>query len=219
VAPKVTAPVMMLRSGSTLSGSSVPARLSWTGTDFGGPGIDHYVLRRSANGGAWTVVASPFAPAVDLFMATSGTVRYQVSAVDHDGNPSAWATGPTLTPRLVQQSSTAVRYGHGWTTSSSSAYAGGSVRYATAAGSTASYTFTGRSIALVSTTALTRGKVKVYVNGVYLTTLDLRSSATRYRAVVWQRTWSTTATRTIKLVVVGTAGRPRVDIDAFLTVR
>jgi hypothetical protein len=37
--------------------------------------------------------------------------------------------------------------------------------------------------------------------------------------VVWQGTWATSATRTIKLVVVGTAGHPRVDIDAFVVVR
>ena len=35
----------------------------------------------------------------------------------------------------------------------------------------------------------------------------------------WQQTWSTSATRTIKLVVVGTSGRPRVDLDAFVVVK
>ena len=42
---------------------------------------------------------------------------------------------------------------------------------------------------------------------------------TTYRAVAWQRTWSTSATRTIRLVVVGTSGRPRVDLDAFAVLR
>src|SRR4029079_15652814 len=65
--------------------------------------------------------------------------------------------------------------------------------------------------------ARSRGKVKVYVNGVYQGTVDLYSSSTQYRAIAWQRTWSSSATRTIKLVVVGTAGRPRVDIGAFAT--
>ena len=219
VLPRVTAPVASLRTAATLSGSSAPVHLTWSGSDVGGPGIDHYILRRSTNGAAWTLVASPIGRTVDLFVATSGTVRFQVSAVDTNGNPGAWATGPTLTPRLIQQSSTAVHYGRGWTTTTSSVFAGGSARYAKTAGSTASYAFTGRSIALVSTTALSRGKVKVYVNGVYLATVDLRSSSTRYRALVWQRTWTTSATRTIKLVVVGTAGRPRVDLDAFVTLK
>jgi hypothetical protein len=36
---------------------------------------------------------------------------------------------------------------------------------------------------------------------------------------VWQRHFSTSATRTIKVVVQGTAGRPRFDIDAFVVLR
>ncbi len=61
-------------------------------------------------------------------------------------------------------------------------------------------------------TAIARGKVRVYVNGNYVTTVDLRSSSTRYRVLAWQKTWSTSATRTVKLVVAGTRGRPRVTV-------
>ena len=78
-----------------------------------------------------------------------------------------------------------------------------------------SYTFTGRAIGFVTATGPTRGKVKVYLNGTFITTLDLRTSSTKYRMLAWQRTWATSATRTIKLVVVGTTGRPRIDLDAF----
>ena len=74
---------------------------------------------------------------------------------------------------------------------------------------------TGRSIALVTTKAPTRGTVKVYVNGTYVATVDLYATTTKYRALAWQKTWSTSGTRTVKLVVVGTSGRPRVDLDAF----
>jgi hypothetical protein len=70
----------------------------------------------------------------------------------------------------------------------------------------------------VTTVASSRGQVKIYVNGVFLAKVDLRG-ATKYRDVAWQKTWSTSATRTIKLVVVGTAGRPRIDLDGFVTLR
>jgi hypothetical protein len=39
------------------------------------------------------------------------------------------------------------------------------------------------------------------------------------RAVAWQKTWSGSAKRTVKIVVLGTSGRPRVDLDAFAIVR
>ena len=83
-----------------------------------------------------------------------------------------------------------------------------------AAGRSVSLTFTGRSIGFVTTMAPTRGKVRVYVNGNLLTTLDLRA-ATRYQVIAWQKTWSTAATRTVRLVVAGTTNRPRIDLDAF----
>ncbi len=64
-----------------------------------------------------------------------------------------------------------------------------------------------------------RGKVRIYVNGVYQATVGTYPSSASYRAVVWQKTWSSSATRTIKLVVSGTSGRPRVDLDAFVVLR
>ena len=61
--------------------------------------------------------------------------------------------------------------------------------------------------------------MKVYVNGTYLETVDLYSSTTRHRVVAWQRTWSTSGTRTIAFVAVGTSGRPRVDLDALILIK
>jgi hypothetical protein len=156
-------------------------------------------------------------PVANVLAASTGTVRYRVRAVDKAGNVGAWLTGPNSSARLVQNTSTAVTFGSAWSTASSSTYSGGSVRYATAAGKAVSYRFTGRSIAFVTTRASTRGQVKIYIDGVYQATPNLNGT-TIYRYVAWQRTWTTSATRTIRLVVVGTSGRPRVDLDAFAVV-
>ena len=221
IAPTATAPTAALRTGVPLSGTSIPIHLAWSGADTGGSGVDHYELARSTNGGAnWTViVSSQPSAAADVTVASSGTVRFRVRAVDGAGNPSAWATGPNLTLRLIQQSGTTVHYRGAWRSTSSSLMSGGSAKYTKSAGASATYTFTGRSMALVATTASTRGKVKVYVKGKLVSTVDLRSSSTKYRVVVWQKTWTTSATRNVKLVVVGTSGRPRVDLDAFVALK
>jgi hypothetical protein len=221
VAPTTTAPSATLRSGASLSGSSVPLSLTWSGSDnAGGSGIDHYELARTTDGGAtWPTVSSSLTTrSAAVSAAASGTVRYRVRAVDKAGNPGAWAYGPTLSPRRVQQSSTAVKYGGTWTTVKSSSYSGGSTRYARVTGRWAAYKFTGRSIALVTTKSPSRGKVKIFINGVRVATVDLYRSSSQYRVLAWQRTWSTSGTRTIKVVVVGTSGRPRVDLDAFVVV-
>ena len=65
----------------------------------------------------------------------------------------------------------------------------------------------------------TRGRVKVYVNGTYLTTVDLYAPTTQYRVLIWQHAWSTSATRTVRLVVIGTTTRPRIDLDAYATLK
>jgi cytochrome c peroxidase len=219
-APSVTAPAATLRTGVSLSGTAIPLRLAWTGTDAGGSGIARYELARSTDGGTWMTVSSSLtAPYADVPVPSSGTVRFRVRAVDRAANTGAWATGQTLTPRLFEQSSTSVTYAGTWSTTTGSAYSGGSATYAKAAGASASYTFTGRSIALITTKAPSRGTVKVYVNGTYVATVDLYATTTKYRALAWQKTWSTSGTRTVKLVVVGTSGRPRVDLDAFAVLK
>jgi alpha-tubulin suppressor-like RCC1 family protein len=219
--PTATAPAAALRSGVSLVGSAIPVRLAWKGLDTGGSGIARYELARSTNGGTtWTTASSSLAsPAASVTVPASGTVRFRVRAVDRAENTGAWATGPTLSPRLVQQTKAAIRYTGTWRTASSAKYSGGSVKYAKARGASARYTFTGRSIALVTAKAPTMGKVRVYVNGTLVATVNLYASAITYRALAWQTTWPTSATRTIKLVVVGTTGRPRVDLDAFVVLK
>jgi hypothetical protein len=57
--------------------------------------------------------------------------------------------------------------------------------------------------------------MKVYVDGVFVATVDLYAASASYRSVAYARTWSSLGTHTIRIVVVGTAGRPRVDLDAI----
>jgi len=209
-----------LRTGTSLAGSSSQARLTWTGKDnAGGSGIAFYLVARSVNGGSYSTFGTVTTPAMNVTLANGTSYRFRVRAVDHEGNTDAWAYGPTIGARLVQQTSSAVHYASTWTTSSSTSYSGGSLRSSKTAGASASYTFTGRSIAFVTTKSALRGKAKVYVNGVYQTTVDLVTQLTTYRTQVWAKTWSTSGTRTIRIVVVGTAGRPRVDLDAFAVIK
>jgi len=57
----------------------------------------------------------------------------------------------------------------------------------------------------------------VLVNGVKVATVDLYSTTARHQQVVWAGSWASATSRTITIRVLGTSGRPRVDLDAFVT--
>jgi len=221
--PTMTAgPDTSIRKGPSLLGSSMQAKVTFAAHDnSGGSGVRRYILARSVNGGTWSTVAAGIPPgsSYPVTLASGKTYRFRIRAVDYDNNASTWRYGPTFATRLVQQSSTAVHYAKTWITSSKSVFSGGSLKSAQAAGASATYTATGRAYAFVTTTGPTRGKAKVYVNGVLKATVDLYSASETYRVQAWSIGYSTSSSRTIKVVVLGTSGRPRVDVDAFLVLR
>ena len=213
--PSVTAPVASLAVSSVAATSSVPVLISWTGADSGS-GIAHYEVALSTSGGAYVLVASPASTTLtrSLTLSTTRTYRFRVRAVDQSGNVSAWVYGVTFHARLVQQSSSAVHYAGTWATSSSTSASGGSYRSTKVKGASASYTFSGRTVAVVAYRATNLGSVKIYVDGVLRATVSLNAS-TAWRRIVYSRALGS-GTHTIKLVCAGTAGHPKIDLDAFV---
>jgi spore germination protein YaaH len=219
-APTTTVPRTGLRAGLTYNGSPLAARLTWTGSDSGGAGIASYDIERSVDGGAFKVIASGLTSAsLNVALSSGHTYRFAVRARDRAGNVGAWKAGATTSTLVRQDTSGYVGYSSGWHKASSTSFSGGAVHYATAAGASARSTFSGRSVAIVATVGPTRGQVKVYLDGGYVTTIDTYATTWTARQVVWSRTWSSAGTHAIRLVVVGTAGRPRVDLDALLVLR
>jgi hypothetical protein len=119
----------------------------------------------------------------------------------------------------ISLSSSAVHYHGTWATSTSTTWWGGTARSSSTKGSTATFTFTGKSIAWVGLKAANRGKANVYVNGMLKATVDLYSATTLRQRIVWSANYSTSATRTVTIKVLGTSGRPRMDIDGFIVIR
>ena len=207
-------PAAVVVAPGTLS-ASVPVRLSWAAALDAGSGIDQYATETSRDGGAFGLpVTTTSTSFIDLFLLGHST-RCRAQAIDGAGNVGPFATGPTVTASLRQQTSATV-YSGSWHTSSSTSYSGGSARYATAAGASATFTFYGRSVGYVAYKASTRGSVRVYVDNVYKGTVSLSSTTSRARQIVFATNWASPGTHRLKLVVVGTAGHPRVDVDAFV---
>lgn len=216
--PTTSAPRVSLRAGTTLNESALRVNVAWTGADVGPAGIASYDIARSYDGKAFeTIGAALTGTSFNWSMSPGHTYQFRVRARDKAGNVGAWVNGPTLKPALVQQSSSAVLFSGSTTTTYYASYSAGSQRYLGAAGASATYTTTARSLSFVTTRSSTRGTVRVYIDGVLEATIDL-SGPTAYRFVAFSKTWTTVGTHTIRVVSVGTPV-PRVDVDAFGVIR
>jgi beta-N-acetylhexosaminidase len=214
--PTVAAPRSRLYAPSTLESGRAPVRTSWSASD---PcAIAGYGLERRTDGSAWAGEALPGmrSTSIKQSLLVGSTYRYGVNAMDGAGNTSERATGPFFQP-LVRQSSTAnVTFSGTWTRAESSEYSGGGTNYASAAGATASYTFTGRSVGWVAAVGPSRGSADVYVDGVFRSTVSLNAASRATRQIVFVASWARQGSHTIEIVVLGTPGHPRIDVDAFV---
>jgi parallel beta-helix repeat protein len=220
-APTATAPSAALRRGAKLSGSSMSVSIRWSGSDGAGSGVARYQLQQRVNGGSYSTVSSSLTGTSKTFTLANGSdYQFRVRAIDRDGNTGAFATSPVFKPRLAQNSSSSITYAGTWRTATSASYSGGSVRYATQSDDeTATYSFTGSSVAFITTTSTTRGIVRVYIDGQSVGLLDLYSSSTAYRKALYAKSWATSGVHTIQIENYGSPARNRVDIDAFAVIK
>ena len=216
--PAVVAPVVQLAATGQVGTSTVPVVVSWAASDVSG--VSSTELQQSKSGGAWSKVnlPSPAVSAVTLMRAPGYTYAYRVRATDAYGNTSTWARGTTVKLVARQEANASITYKGTWTTASVSSAYGGALRYASSSTASATLTFTGRNVVWVAPLAPNRGKADVYLDGVYVQTVDLYSASSVARSIVFSHSWASSGSHTLQIRVKGTSGRPRVDLDAFLLV-
>jgi hypothetical protein len=75
---------------------------------------------------------------------------------------------------------------------------------------------TNKHVALIMAKGPARGKASIYFDGVYVKTIDTYAATNINRVVMWDKALTGSANHTIKIVNQATAGRPRIDIDAYV---
>lgn len=218
VRPRTTVPVERVASG--LVSATVPATISWSGSDVGW-GIGRYQIQRSIDGAAYRSVslASPRATVLKLGLAPGHSYRFRVRAIDQAGNVGLWSVGPSFRVLVRSESSGAITYTGTWLASADPTAGGGTVKVATAAGARARLVVTGRDVAWIAPRGPGYGRADVYVDGVRVATVDLGAASPAARSVVWRRHWTSVGTHTIQIRVRGTADRPAVGLDGFVVLR
>ncbi|MFD4714832.1 N-acetylmuramoyl-L-alanine amidase [Streptomyces sp. NPDC058430] len=202
-----TAPKLSLRTG-TVNTSSVPVTLGWKATDN--------TVLKSVN--LLTPTTATFGPttASSSRTAASGTAStWSMKAYDYAGNTRT--SSASFTPVILQETS-ATKSGT-WTSRSSTSYLGGKSYSSGSKAASLTWTFTGRSASWVASRASSSGQAYVYVDGVKVSTVDLKSSSTLYRQAMWTKSWSSSAKHTVKIVVVGTSGRPTITTDGLVYIK
>ena len=204
-APVFSKPPELAFRGGTVSTTSAPVTLTWRATD----------AIKLTSVALTTPTTATFGPATTAW-ATSATVgvsrTWRMTARDAAGN-SRYASA-TRTPTLISETA-ATRSGT-WSTKSSTSYLGGTSLTSATRGSKLTWTFIGRAVGLIVSRGSASGQVDVYVDGTWLQTVDLRSSTTLYRQLIWQRSFAGSTRHTVAIVVKGTSGRPGVTVDGLI---
>ncbi|MFJ4849687.1 MULTISPECIES: peptidoglycan recognition protein [unclassified Streptomyces] len=202
-----TAPAVKIRN-ATVSNTSVPVTVTWKAAD-------NTVLKGSS--GTAPSVAS-FGPTTTSW-STAGkagsAVTYGLRATDMAGNYGSASVSRTAA--IIQETS-AVKTGT-WSAKSSTSYLGGKSLTSSSKNASLTWTFTGRSVGWVVSRASTSGQAYIYVDGKKTATVELKSAGTLYRQTIWSTSWSTSAKHTLKIVVVGTSGRPAITTDGITYIK
>jgi hypothetical protein len=216
-APIVTSLRVRPKVGGVI-GTTIPTTVSWAAIDALS-GVASYAVRQQT-GTSWSTITSATTATSATRSLKAGTVyAFSVRPKDHDGNVGALAATPALKLAAYQESSTLLKYRGTWRPAAGSTLWGGKSKYATSSSASVTITTTMRGFAWVGSYGKTRGSVKISVDGGPYTAVSTYRSSTTLRAIIWSTSWASLGTHTIKLVVAGTAGHPRVDLDGAIVVR
>ena len=203
-------------------GTNQSIRVSWPDA-VDTSGIAAYQLQMQQGAAAFTSVtlATPTSTSAQVTVTRGVSYAFRVRATDGVGNVGSWTATASASMTTLQETDGSIVYASSWTQSALSGSAGGHVLQSSVTDDTATFTFTGTSVALVSTLAKGRGIAAITLDGGAAELVDLYSAAKHAKRVVWTPDLPLTpGTHTVVVRITGTknasATSTRVDIDAFL---
>ena len=208
--PIATAPVAKFRAGTQYGPAAV--RVSWTGVDVAT--IDHFTLQRSVDSGARrrsspappppsTPRCRPTTATGSASLATDDTTRRADTRPDRRARSSRSRTRAAASATAGRGPSAVVQLQRRFRPQG---LVGRQDRLAVLHGPS-------RRLGRAAEPDPRQGQG--YIDGKYKTTIDLGKTAAN-RIVQYTTTWSSAGSHKITVKVVGTSGRPRVDLDTFL---
>jgi hypothetical protein len=192
--------------GTTAVGDPPPLYLGWkAGTDKGSH-VASYVVHASIAGGAWKLVARTRGHFAYVHVAAGKAYRFRVAAIDGAGNESKRVTTGSVSLALTPAANAAIKYTGVWTTE-------GKLRKG-AAGSSLSFSFTGRMLAWIAPTASTYGSAQITIDGKAHGAVTLYEAKDPGRIIhVWS--WPKSGAHTLHIK----AGTLPIAVESFVSVK
>ncbi len=224
--PTVASPAHSVAYLAAAGPTTVPVDVTISGRG-GAARVGRLFLYVSREGGAWQLARVRTVSVLSRGLQRTAVVRtalapgfrytFATRASDTAGRLSGMAYGAPFRLDAHEERSSSIAWSPGWLEANQGRGHGALLRYATARQATATLGFTGSSVGWLARTGAGRGHAYVFVDGVFRMTVDLgpRQGAAA-RRVVFSQAFASPGPHTLQIQVVGTPGRPRVDVDAFL---
>ena len=203
-------PSAQILTGVTLHNGFVLYTESWSqGSCTPGSTYDTYY---DVDGSGWSYFDS----------VTDNSTEIYISPADYSWQfgvdcGSALTAGPSFNLNSAQEGS--ATYRGAWSLSCFPGAWGGCAEHSSARGASASFRFFGNTVAWVTDEDATHGSARVYIDGVSKKTVNTQNPGGKLnQQVVYKYTWPADGWHTLKIVNLGTAGHPRVNVDGFLYV-
>lgn len=202
-------------STSVSKTSSFPVK--FTATDSGLAGIQGYeVSYRIKPGTTWSRWGRINAASATWRGLPGKTYQFVATSIDKAGNA---AVQPSVVVEAnVPYDQTAGSYSKRWSVVGQTSAFLGTVRTTSSAAYT-TFRVTGRNFSLLVTKGPKRSRAKVFVDGIYLKTIDTRTVSTLYRQAVALKSFAVAGSHTIKIVNAPASGRARLDIDGLIATK
>jgi len=204
--------------------AAVPATVTW-GAQDATSGVALVELDQTCAGGSSQVLAQldPTAgSAAQKVRLTPGTAcQLTLQGSDAAGLTSALtALEPTVTS-TDDTASSMLTYSGAWSSRTRSGYSGGTVHFAAKHGASATFSFSGTDLAVVSSYGPDRGRAAVLVDGVRVAVVDLYRATRGYRQVVFQMHLPAGGEHVAVVQLLrkrnAASSGSRVDLDALIT--
>jgi hypothetical protein len=217
VAPSLEAPPAVTIAHGQVNGGQLPLALSWA-NQAGTYPVASAQAQASRAGAPWVSLTPSGLQTATALVIPAASYQFRVSLADDHALSGDWTTTGALLPRRVGDRNSAITWSRAWKVHPDPAADGGTTHTATT-GAGMTFSFTGRSLAIVAPMGADLAPLVATIDGHAAGTITPSANKTSNRRIVAVWTWPADAIHTLRLQARPTAARPTAVLDALAVLR